>query len=70
MTSTYTLVEHTCFLCGRKGGMLVDTEGLRRWQSDLPIQDAFPTMTPSEREFLIDGVCPPCQDLIFAEPEE
>lgn len=36
----------------------------------VPIQVAFPDLTPEQREFVKSGFCKPHMDLIFAPPED
>ncbi len=35
-----------------------------------PIQDILPGKTPTEREVMVSGLCPKCQDDFFKEEEE
>ena len=32
-------------------------------------QDAFPSLTPDAREFMMSGICPECWDRMFPNPE-
>ena len=34
----------------------------------MQIQDIFPNLTPTEREFYKTGYCKECQDILFASP--
>lgn len=55
-----------CPWCGKEHSITAKQDELLRGLDDLSrgghIQDAFPTWTPSEREFLMTGVCSKCWD--------
>lgn len=36
--------------------MLLFEHGMERWDAGVLVQDAFPTLSPSQREFLMTGV--------------
>ena len=47
-----------------------EAERFNRWQNrEMYIQDAFPTWSATEREFLQSGICPDCQPYIFGDSE-
>ena len=52
------LITKTSVMTGEKNEMLlpVTNEQIERWEGGALIQDVFPHLTPSEREFLISGV--------------
>jgi len=54
------LITKTSVMTGEKNEMLlpVTNEQIERWEGGALIQDVFPHLTPSEREFLISGVTP------------
>ena len=54
------LITKTSVMTGEKNEMLlpVTNEQIERWQNGELIQNVFPHLTPSEREFLISGVTP------------
>lgn len=59
----------TCPLCGKKHEMSFDREALEagwtKWKNqDMLIQDAFPSFTPNQREFLLTGICDKCFDTL------
>lgn len=60
------LVETTCPFCGKVVSMTLDEHvwhnGLRAYQSGELIQNAWPTLTPDERELIQTGICPKCWD--------
>ena len=54
------LITKTSVMTGEKNEMLlpVTNEQIEKWEGGALIQDVFPHLTPSEREFLISGVTP------------
>ena len=60
-----TLVK-TCPFCSNKHQIMVDKNdyiaGTEAYRNGAKIQDAFPSFTPDEREFLKTGICPKCWD--------
>lgn len=40
------------------------------WQTGMTIQDAFPNLTPGEREFVKTGITPMEWDKVFLDGEE
>ena len=40
------------------------------WVGGELVQVAFPEMTHEDRDVLAIGVCPPCNVILWAEPEE
>lgn len=49
----------------------VEVEQYESWAfGGVLIQDAFPTLSATERETLISGICPDCQDDIFSDEDE
>lgn len=49
---------------------LVDLADYRKWKAGMHIQDAFPYMTPGQRERLKTGFHSECWDKMFAYLEE
>lgn len=64
---------HNCPMCGKyfEKTLNVTREQMHRYynREDL-IQNIFPDLTPSEREFIKTGYCDECQNILFAPPEE
>lgn len=58
-------VHITCPFCGADHSVVVDFNEYSAWQSGELIQRAMPTASATEREQLISGMCPKCQDGIF-----
>ena len=63
-------VEIHCPICGKTHYVEVNESAYWKWQDGILIQNAMPELTPTEREQLISGICPKCQEFIFAPPPE
>ena len=63
-------ITRTCPCCGLERSVTVTREAWIRWQEGAMIQDAFPTLTASEREILQTGICDPCWDATFDDLED
>ena len=59
-------IEVRCPFCGKTGLVEVDVKQYEAWQSGTLIQNAMPTLSATEREMLITGVCKDCQNSIFS----
>ena len=61
----------TCPFCGNTYSVTVDFEDFFAWKHGLRLaQNAFPYLTPDERELLISGICPECWEKMFGEEDE
>lgn len=60
---------HTCHVCGTSSVLKIRRNELDRWKRGDYIQDAFPTMTPADREMLISGTHPACWNSLFSEDD-
>ena len=63
-------INCTCPFCRKTHSVEVDYRSYCSWQAGELIQYAMPELTPTEREQLISGICPKCQESIFAPPPE
>ena len=63
------LVERCCPWCGKLASVEVPTPAFRRWQSGVPVQSAFPTLTPDQREVLVSGTHPACWAKLFPDDD-
>lgn len=54
-----------CPFCMKTHTVEVEEKSFNKWLSGELIQKAMPNMSATEREQLISGVCPKCQDAIF-----
>lgn len=61
-----------CPFTGQNNTMDIDVpiEGLRAYHEGALIQDAFPNITPDEREFIMTGLTPSMWDKIFPPEDE
>ena len=57
----------TCPICGCEHELAVDFEQYLTYQSGELVQDAFPHMSPTDRERFVSGLCPDCQEEVFKE---
>lgn len=51
-----------CPFCHTPQEVQVTEEGFRRFQGGANVQDAFPLLTPGQRELFVSGICPTCWD--------
>lgn len=65
MTTTRTV----CPVCLTESEVTASALGIEAWQCGLPIQTALPTLTPTEREMLVTGICGECWDLLGDDDE-
>lgn len=56
-----------CPMYGAYHTLTVDMTRFILYQGGMLIQDAFPEMSPTDRERFISGLCPDCQKEIFKE---
>ena len=54
-----------CPFCGQTHAIFVDLVDYFDWEDGIPAQRAFPYLTATEREQIISGICPDCQEDIF-----
>jgi len=66
------LITKQSVMTGEKNTMLlpVTNEQIDRWQNGELIQNVFPHLSPSEREFLISGVTPEEWNVVNEDMEE
>lgn len=65
MTELIT-IERVCPLCGQTHTITVREDGFDRWYYGWEyVQTAMPELSDTERESLLSGLCPSCQDLLF-----
>jgi hypothetical protein len=66
-------VRRTSIVSGKEGVMSLDLnveeyeKGLALWESGTLIQEAFPTLSADEREFLMTGIGPTEWDELFPD---
>ena len=64
--NTITMANQ-CPWCGKEYTWEVPTEGYDRWRKGALIQNAFPTLSATEREYFLTGYCEECQAKLFGE---
>lgn len=65
------IVKRKCPMCGKTHGVTVNPEEYNKWASGMAhIQDAMPRLSAIEREQLLSGLCPICQQVVFDDGEE
>ena len=63
-------VENRCPFCGKKVEVEVEHSQYVEWLNGAMVQEAFPTLSATQREMLLTGMCPKCQDSIFGSGDE
>ena len=59
-----TVLEISCPWCGKISELKVSTkvwrDGLNAYKNGALIQNAWPTLSPSDRELILTGICDTC----------
>lgn len=74
MNKIKMVIRRQCPMCGKIDAKEIEIDD-EAWMhyccyGTKPIQNYFPDLTPSEREYIKTGYCYKCQDILFAPPEE
>ena len=66
-----TEIDIPCFCpgCGSVTPLRVPREGFLRWQDGATTTEAFPALSPDDRERLISGLCPRCWSEWTTDPD-
>lgn len=56
-----------CPFCGRESEVMVKIDEYLAYEEGALAQDAFPNLSPEERELIISGICIKCQKNIFKD---
>lgn len=59
-----TLVNK-CPFCGKESEVTVTFKGWSDYLDGASVQVAFPNLSATEREIIISGICPQCQESVF-----
>jgi len=59
-----------CPFCGKEHRVTVPEEGWDKYRFGALAQIAFPNLSATEREQIISGMCPDCQESVFGLAEE
>lgn len=62
--------EGRCPFCGKKTEIQIEEAQYFNWLSGAMVQDAFPALSATDREVLLTGMCPKCQESIFGSGDE
>lgn len=62
-------IAKICPRCGQTTWVDMPVESFETWQMGVSIQCAWPKGSATERETLISGFCPSCQNVIFKDDE-
>lgn len=63
-------LEIACVLCGNTHSVMVKEEDYTKYLEGELVQKAFPYLNATQREQIISGLCPRCQEDIFGTEEE
>jgi hypothetical protein len=66
-TTDLLTISTTCPLCGAESKVECSASGYARWERGELIQNALPTLTSSDREALMTGICDTCWNESFGE---
>lgn len=64
------VVVRDCMFCGKESRITVPGQGLWAWEHGTFAQDAFPDLTPAEREMVMTGTHPECWDAMIPDDDE
>lgn len=56
-----------CRCCGQEYILNVTDDGYNAYMNGALVQDAFPCISPEDRELLISGLCENCWDKLFQD---
>ena len=59
-----------CPSCGKKWKVTVRRKDWRAFKGGMRSEDAFPYLSPVQRELLASGICESCWDAVFSDDEE
>ena len=62
--------ETICPFCGKVHFMEVPIDRLSLWLGGMSVQEAFPDLSPDDRERLISGICPDCWGKMFGDDSD
>ena len=63
-------IANQCPWCGKDYTFDVPYEGYMAWTQGALIQNAFPQLSATEREYMLTGYCEACQNKLFGDEEE
>lgn len=63
-------VANQCPFCGKEYTFKVPADGYDKYFKGVVVQSAFPTISATEREHFVSGLCAECQEKIFGAEED
>lgn len=63
-------IAKQCPFCGKEYTFEVPAEGYYEYMMSALVQNAFPTISATEREHFVSGLCTECQEKIFGAEED
>jgi hypothetical protein len=66
----YIQIDTICPECHKKTTLSVIEDEYKSWKQGTLIQNAFPNLTPEERELLMTGICNNCWETMFDDYED
>ena len=70
VNNQYTALDIECLICKRTYRIMVSNKELRNYDKGALVQDAFPHLSPDDREMLISNICGSCWDIIFKDADD
>lgn len=70
INNQYTALDIECPFCKRIYRVVVSNKELRNYDEGALVQDAFPHLSPSDREMLISGICDTCWDEMLKDADD
>ena len=67
---TYIVLDFICPFCGDTHFVEVPLEELEAYEAGALAQNAFRSLSATEREQIISHICPECQKMVFEDDEE
>ena len=64
------IITNICPFCGAESAVTVTMEGWSNYVNGMNTQMAFPNLSVIEREIIISGICPKCQESIFGGDDD
>lgn len=63
---TFT-IKNSCPSCQRQASVEVNRAAFRRWIGGEPSQNAFPELSPAQRELILTGFCEACWEPMWGQ---
>lgn len=63
-------IKMECVWCGKEHSIVCSRDGFTAWRLGDLCQKAMPELSATEREQLISGICPDCQNKIWVSDDD